>query len=771
MEKSSARQWDWLSAVLLLLILQAAAARLVTTDWAPFLYFAETLATFGSVLGMALGASRYKRRVVIWFVIDYTLAVLPWQMTGAVDKSLPFAERFLNIGGVLLTSLNQFLQRKNVEDSFFFVAFVSLAFWIIALSAGYWIMRHRNVLAAVIPAGVAIFVIQAYDDFQGRGSWWIAVFILLTLLLLGRTYYLNNRREWQKRRLFVNDEAWANIFGGLFASAALAVALAWLTPASLQNLQAASDAWSQFTKPVRERLSNAVSPLEAPFGAGGSNFYGETLGLGRNAAIGDSPVFTVEALSAPNVPRYYWRGRVYDFYSNGQWISTPASRFDFDPDSADLNIPNADNRSTAILQFTYQFQTQTLIYAPSQPVWIDKPSVISATRLETSANDVLAWEAKTSIQTGARYQVRARIASPSVEQLRAASVEYPEWVTARYLEVPDNIRPDFETLARKITAGQNNPYDKATAVTAYLRANMQYSTSLPATPEGREPLAWILFTYKKGFCNQYASSEVILLRSLGIPARLAVGFAQGESTNGGYLVRKRDAHAWPEVYFPGIGWVEFEPTVIQDPLVRPETIQNNGANGAAVSPRTRPDEAGKLTPTTDSEKNTSQSGQPFVQTIFGRALIVLLTMLATAMAVFLLYRYRVFTFMPLYVSRALERGGIPSPSWIENWWRWNQLEPVERSFSAMDVSLRWLGKPQPMDSTPAERAARLKKLLPSAAKHIEVLESELESGLFTPRPANLSRARRAGFFILLYAMRERIYSLLGVNNARDVYSG
>ncbi|HEX2696516.1 MAG TPA: transglutaminase-like domain-containing protein, partial [Anaerolineales bacterium] len=510
MDKSSVSRWDWLSAALLFLLIQVAAARLVTTDWAPFLYFAETLAALGTVIGLALGASQYKRRIVLWFVIDYTLALLPWQMTSALNKGIPFTDRFLNIGSVLLTALNQFLQRKPVQDSLFFVAFASLGFWLLALAAGYWLIRHRNLPAAILPAGIAMLVIQAYDNFQPHTSWWIAVYILLALLLLGRQYYLNNQKEWEKRRVFINDEAWTNIFSGLFATAALSVIVAWTIPTSLQNLQATTDAWSQFTKPLRDRLSNAVTSLDTRYGSGGTNFYGDRLGLGLNAEVGDTQVFSVDVLSSSAVPRYYWRGHIYDFYNNGQWLSTPASKLDFDPDSGNLNIPNEDNRSVALLEFTFQLPTQSLIYAPSQPVWVDRSSIVSATQVDLGVEDVLAWEARPPIQTGSQYQVRAKIAGPSVDQLRAASNEYPQWIKDRYLEIPEAIQPDFQSLAEKITAGQETPYDKATVITAYLRANLQYEINLPAAPEGQDPLAWVLFTYKKGFCNYYASAEVML---------------------------------------------------------------------------------------------------------------------------------------------------------------------------------------------------------------------------------------------------------------------
>ena len=86
MEKPAVRQWDWTSAGLLFLLLQVAAARLVTTDWAPFLYFAETLASFGTVLGLMLGVSRFGRRAVFWLASAYTVLVVPWRIASAFHR-------------------------------------------------------------------------------------------------------------------------------------------------------------------------------------------------------------------------------------------------------------------------------------------------------------------------------------------------------------------------------------------------------------------------------------------------------------------------------------------------------------------------------------------------------------------------------------------------------------------------------------------------------------------------------------------------------------
>ncbi len=341
MEKSPRHGKDWLEAGLLFLLIQVTAARLVTTGWAMYLYMAESVAALGTLLGLALGVSRFPRRTVLWFVLDYTLVFFPWQMTGVVDTPMPYWDRMVEVGDRLLVSLGQFLQRQPVDDSFFFVACVSLGFWLISLAAGYWLMRHNNVLVAIIPAGFAILLIQVYDNFYPRRTWWLAVFIFITLLLLGREYYLRSRMEWVKRRVVVNEEAWTDIFGGLLTTITVTVVLAWIVPTSLPSLQSAADTWNKLTKPILDEFSNAVTSLNTTNVPGGGVFYGDTLPLGFNAATGDSVALSIKVLNGPETPiRYYWRGRVYENYTHGQWFNPPATHLDFKPADANLIIPD-----------------------------------------------------------------------------------------------------------------------------------------------------------------------------------------------------------------------------------------------------------------------------------------------------------------------------------------------------------------------------------------------------------------------------------------------
>lgn len=144
---------------------------------------------------------------------------------------------------------------------------------------------------------------------------------------------------------------------------------------------------------------------------------------------------------------------------------------------------------------------------------------------------------------------------PNAEQLRSAGVDYSDWVRDRYLQVPESITPRTRELACRIAGDLPTDHDKAEAITAWLRSNIEYSRVTQAPPDDQETVDWFLFDYSTGFCNYYATAEVMMLRSLGVPASLAVGYARGEyvADCGVYEVRAEIYHAWPEVFFPGYG--------------------------------------------------------------------------------------------------------------------------------------------------------------------------------------------------------------------------
>ncbi|MBI2858950.1 MAG: transglutaminase domain-containing protein, partial [Chloroflexi bacterium] len=160
---------------------------------------------------------------------------------------------------------------------------------------------------------------------------------------------------------------------------------------------------------------------------------------------------------------------------------------------------------------------------------------------------------------------------PGPEQLEAAVSDYSLWIRDHYLQLPSTLPKRVRDLAHDVAADLATPYDKAIAIEYYLRNNIGYSTAIDAPPYNQDGVDYFLFGIKEGYCDYFASAMAVMLRSVGVPARVVSGFAPGEKAGeGSYLVRDRDAHSWPQVYFPGYGWVEFEPTPSRPGTGEPE---------------------------------------------------------------------------------------------------------------------------------------------------------------------------------------------------------
>ncbi len=152
------------------------------------------------------------------------------------------------------------------------------------------------------------------------------------------------------------------------------------------------------------------------------------------------------------------------------------------------------------------------------------------------------------------------ISRPDAAALRTAAGKYPLDVQLEYLQLPA-LDSRIPQLAASITATAKTDYDKAAAIERYLLTHFTYTLQLSRTPPS-DPIAEFLFTRKQGHCEYFAAAMAVMLRALGIPSRVVNGFRGSEFNDltSEYVVRDSDAHSWVEAYFPGYGWVSFDPT-------------------------------------------------------------------------------------------------------------------------------------------------------------------------------------------------------------------
>ncbi|MGB9589204.1 MAG: transglutaminase-like domain-containing protein, partial [Armatimonadota bacterium] len=162
---------------------------------------------------------------------------------------------------------------------------------------------------------------------------------------------------------------------------------------------------------------------------------------------------------------------------------------------------------------------------------------------------------------GTSYEVDSLVVKAAPIELRAAGTNIPRSIRETYLAVPQSCWRVAE-LVREITLGKYTAFDKARAIEDYLEQHYTYDLRAPATPRTQDAVTFFLLKSKKGYCDLFASAMVIMARQAGIPARWVTGYAPGQydESKQMFIVRGIDAHAWAELYFPGYGWIAFDPT-------------------------------------------------------------------------------------------------------------------------------------------------------------------------------------------------------------------
>ncbi|PKB84211.1 MAG: hypothetical protein BZY88_00325 [SAR202 cluster bacterium Io17-Chloro-G9] len=169
-----------------------------------------------------------------------------------------------------------------------------------------------------------------------------------------------------------------------------------------------------------------------------------------------------------------------------------------------------------------------------------------------------------SVRAGTTYELTSSVPLTGPRELRDAGTDYPTWIVDRYTQLPPEVPQRVRDLGAQWTAAYDTPYFKAKAVEDRLKL-FTYTTTVDPPPFNADGVDHFLFNLQEGYSEYFASSMTVLLRSQGIPARLATGYTTGEQVErGSYVVRDSNAHAWVEVYFPNYGWIGFEPTPGED---------------------------------------------------------------------------------------------------------------------------------------------------------------------------------------------------------------
>ncbi|PZX04495.1 transglutaminase superfamily protein [Psychrobacillus insolitus] len=442
-------------------------------------------------------------------------------------------------------------QWTGVTDDFRTLLFFVLL-WMTTYLLNYWIRVRKNIWLFFIMTVLFVTILDTFSPYNGEKS--IVTVLMVGFFVSGVLYAKKVMGENNKK---ASVSFLAILFASLFGVIVLSAVIAYTLPK-------AGPSWPD-PVPFLTSVNNSATSED-----GGSKRvgYGENDEQLGGAFIGDdSPVFRATLQT-----KQYWKIETKDTYTSKGWIQS---------DTED-ELVSSDKTSHSIvsdiLSGTEEEKVNSSISMMQEFPFVMQPygitnvaSVVPFTATMTVANQKLSTFNGGSPFSILDYDVEYSEPSYSLRALRETTTENLGQLSSdfdRYLQLPESLPDRVTELATKITEDQDSLYEKAKKIERYFRqSGFSYSQQLAAIPEGdTDYVDQFLFDTKVGYCDNFSTSMVVMLRSQGIPARWVKGFTAGEvvqteSNRDTYEVTNNNAHSWVEAYFPGVGWMNFEPTI------------------------------------------------------------------------------------------------------------------------------------------------------------------------------------------------------------------
>ena len=466
----------------------------------------------------------------------------------------------------LVDAWNQFsVVKAPVPAEAGFLAAALIAVWVAAWLADTFAFRFDALIESIVPtAGVFLFVsVLARPDYR---------LVSCALYLLAVFAFVAMHRAWLDER-----------------------APGWLADSS------SSVAPTVLRTTLKVGAVAVVAALvlgPALPGAGEAPLWDLDTGSGGGTRVTLSPLVDIRgrlvdqtnqvAFQVSSPTPSYWRLTALDTFDGKIWSS-----------ESKYTGVSGDLPRTAAPITTGEPVVQTFTIKDLSSIWL--PAAFAPISVSGGGNvgfDVDSASLITDKQSaqGLTYQVTSVIPNLQPSQLESSdTISISPEMKQRYLQLPRDYPQKLRDQAVAITGSASSEYERALALQNFFRDNFTYDLSVRAG-HGEDAIESFL-EQRRGYCEQFAGTYAAFARSIGLPARVAVGFTPGELTNGVYVVRGQFAHAWPEVWFEGVGWVPFEPT------------PGRGAPGAESYTHVAPQQAGTDdSATNDSTATTAEPG-------------------------------------------------------------------------------------------------------------------------------------------------------------------
>lgn len=439
----------------------------------------------------------------------------------------------------------------GVTDDFRTLLFFVLL-WMTTYLLNYWIRVRKDIWLFFIMTVLFVTILDTFSPYNGEKS---IVTVLMVGFFVSGVLYAKKVMDENNKKASVSFLA--IVFASLFGVIVLSTVIAYTLPK-------AGPSWPD---PV-PFLTSVNSSITSEDGGSKRVGYGENDEQLGGAFIGDdSPVFRATVQT-----KQYWKIETKDTYTSKGWIQSDTEDELVSSDKTSHSIVSDILPGTEAEKVNSSISMMQEYPFVMQPYGItDVASVVPFTVTMTVANQKLSTFNGSSPFSILDYDVEYSEPSYSLKALRETTTESLDQLSSdfdRYLQLPESLPDRVTELATEITEDQKSLYEKAKKIERYFgQSGFSYSQQFAAIPEGdTDYVDQFLFDIKVGYCDNFSSSMVVMLRSQGIPARWVKGFTAGEviqteNNRATYEVTNNNAHSWVEAYFPGVGWINFEPTI------------------------------------------------------------------------------------------------------------------------------------------------------------------------------------------------------------------
>jgi hypothetical protein len=576
----------WLSLGLLAVMALSLAWAVQGAAWLDQLDYLAPMAVWAVVIGAVVGVLRLSIVFALPLGALSGAAIIIWMIGGEYYVELTQLGRLFALRTDLIGWTVVVLDEGYPSQMAPYALGLGMLMWASAFTSSYVVYRYHRVLDAILLLTAAMIINLSATLLSDELFGHLLLFVVAALLLWLRAALVTRQDGWQRRRVNETLEVPAAIMRSGIVFAGASVLLAWVLT-SVAVASPLTGAWRNLDgvwTGVRDQFEGVFGSLTNPQ----SRITGESFGSSFTVFgewIGNDDPVLILAAERP----LYLRSRTYDQYTGRGWDSTEGPRRGvaagdplFTVSTSERPTERAATRAEKIAIEMQQSVGRSLFTAGS-PLRIYAPALIE----EPNALPLLgSVESPNALGEGESYELAVAITIATEAELRVAGIEYPQAVQDLYLDTT-GVTDEVAALAAEIvaTANAETPYDKAKALTRFFNSSaFEYSTVGPRVPPDGDLVHTFLFAEegaRRGYCEYFASAMAMMSRSVGLPARVAVGFAPGESAGPGlWLSREAGRHLWVEIFFPGHGWQIFEATK----SIEPRFFRASGDEAAARPP-------------------------------------------------------------------------------------------------------------------------------------------------------------------------------------------